>query len=136
LTILQLYLVRHKSPAANITLSRIAESPRIKKRFKIKCKSPGHQRLGLLAIRCSAAFLAYYGIAAVPSPVRWPQDKGRVEASIKYVKNNFLKGLKSREYDTLVKELQRWNEEIASQRVHGTTRKVPRQVFDQIEKHV
>jgi len=68
--------------------------------------------------------------------VRWPQDKGRVEASSKYVKNNFLKGLKSREYDTLVKELQRCNEEIASQRVHGTTRKVPRQVFDQIEKHV
>lgn len=79
------------------------------------------------------AALAYYGIAAVPSPVRRPQDKGRVEASIKYVKNNFLKGLKSREYDTLVKELHRWNEEIASQRVHGATRKVPRQVFDQIE---
>ena len=35
------------------TFSRIAESPRIKKRFKIKCKSPGHQRLGLLPIRCS-----------------------------------------------------------------------------------
>lgn len=49
------------------------------------------------------SILAYYGIAAVPSPVRRPQDKWQVEASIKYVKNKFLKGLKGRGYDILEK---------------------------------
>ena len=48
------FLFLSKRTRLRTTLFRIAEGPRIKKRFKIKCKSPGHQRLGLLTIRCSA----------------------------------------------------------------------------------
>jgi len=83
-----------------------------------------------------AAFLAHYGSCALPSPVRRPEDKGKIEAGIKYVKNNFLKSLKSRDWDHLVGALHQWNEEIASMRVHGTTRKVPREVFEKVEKHL
>jgi len=81
-----------------------------------------------------AAFLAHYTVAVLPSPVRRPQDKGKVEAGVKYVKGNFLRALKTNDYDEAAKELYQWNEEIASLRVHGTTRKVPKEVFQHVEK--
>ena len=81
-----------------------------------------------------AAMLAHYGSAPVTARVRRPQDKGKVESGIKYVKNNFFKGLDSPEWEVLVKELSRWNEQVCNARTHGTTHKVPAVVFEQVEK--
>lgn len=79
-------------------------------------------------------FLSYYGCAGIACRPRRPQDKGKVESSIKYVKNNFLKGFEGNNYHDLLCELKVWNEEICNKRVHGTTRRVPLAVFQQIEK--
>jgi len=81
-----------------------------------------------------ACFLGYYNSAAIACRVRRPQDKGKVESAIKYVKNNFLKNFGGPDYDSLVCELKVWNEEICNKRVHGPTGKVPESVFNSIEK--
>lgn len=81
-----------------------------------------------------AEFLTHYGSAPITARVRRPQDKGKVESGIKYVKNNFLKGLRHRNWDDLVRELADWNRQICNQRTHGTTRKIPAVVFAQSEK--
>lgn len=80
-----------------------------------------------------AAFLAHYGCAPLPCRVRTPQHKGKVESGIKYVKNNFLKDLRSREWEQLVCALKVWNEEVCNRRVHGTTRRIPGEVFLQVK---
>lgn len=81
-----------------------------------------------------AAFLAYYNCAPIACRVRRPQDKGKIESSIKYVKNNFLKNFRGSDYQKLIYELKAWNEQICNKRVHGTTRKVPQEVFNSTEK--
>jgi len=83
-----------------------------------------------------ATFLAYYNSAPIACRVRRPQDKGKVESAIKYVKNNFLKNFRGSDFDTLVCELKVWNEEICNKRIHGTTRKVTEIVFNSVEKQV
>lgn len=81
-----------------------------------------------------SAFLSYYGCAGIACRPRRPQDKGKVESSIKYVKNNFLKGFEGNSYHDLLCGLKVWNEEICNKRVHGTTRRVPLAMFQQNEK--
>ena len=79
-------------------------------------------------------FLKYYQSAPITARVRRPQDKGKVESGIKYVKNNFLKNLDHSNYENLQAELMDWTNKICNQRVHGTTRKVPFQLYQDQEK--
>ncbi len=60
----------------------------------------------------------------------------KVESGIKYVKNNFFIGRKFKDGNDLDKKLRSWLEDKCNARVHGTTRKVPREVFDSQEKHL
>jgi hypothetical protein len=76
-----------------------------------------------------AEFLSYYNCAPITARIRRGQDKGKVESAIKYVKNNFLKATTAITFDELSRELAAWNEQVANKRVHGTTRKVPLEVF-------
>lgn len=79
-------------------------------------------------------FLSYYNSAPITARVRRGQDKGKVESGIKYVKNNYLKGLGHRNYYKAVKELKYWNINICNTRIHGTIRKIPFDVFQTKEK--
>jgi transposase len=79
-------------------------------------------------------FLAHYNSAPITARVRRGQDKGKVESGIKYVKNNYLKGLGHRDYYKAIQELKSWNTVICNTRIHGTTRKVPLDVFKNTEK--
>ncbi|MBN2349071.1 MAG: IS21 family transposase [Bacteroidales bacterium] len=79
-------------------------------------------------------FLSHYNSAPITARVRRGQDKGKVESGIKYVKNNYLKGLGHRDYYKAVQELKSWNINICNTRIHGTTRKVPSDVFKNTEK--
>lgn len=81
-----------------------------------------------------ARMLSYYGSSPVPCKVRRPEEKGKVESGIKYVKGSLLKALESRQLDKARKELRDWVENICNQRIHGTTRKVPRHEFENMEK--
>jgi transposase len=80
-----------------------------------------------------AEFLQHYGSLPITARVRRPQDKGKVEAGVKFVENNFLKNLEHTDFYQLEKDIKNWVEK-ANQRVHGTTKKIPRQQFDQVEK--
>ncbi len=50
----------------------------------------------------------HYGILLFPCRVYQPQEKGKVESGIKYVKNNFFAGRKFESYEELSCSLQRW----------------------------
>lgn len=81
-----------------------------------------------------ASFLAHYGSAAVPCRVRTPEHKGKVESGVKYVKNNFLRGLGHRDFKRLATDLLNWVDSVANRRTHGTTKRVPFEVWQQTER--
>jgi transposase len=79
------------------------------------------------------AFCQHYGTVLLPTKVRTPRHNGKVESNVGYVKGNALKG---RTFPTLLSEnehLSRWEHSIADVRIHGTTKKQVRQLFE-IEK--
>jgi transposase len=78
-------------------------------------------------------FCDHYGCSPIPCRVREPQEKGKVEAGIKFVKNNFFAGRKFSNYQELTASLKKWLDK-QTQRVHGTTKKVPREIFTNEEK--
>jgi transposase len=55
-----------------------------------------------------------------------PESKGKVEAGVKYVKNNALYGESFSDWSELEEYLATWLEKTANARIHGTTGKVPR----------
>lgn len=63
-----------------------------------------------------------------------PESKGKVEAGVKYVKQNCLYGERFSDRQELRRYLGQWLDEVANQRVHGTTRQIPRIHFDTEEK--
>lgn len=83
-----------------------------------------------------AEFLAHYQSQPLTARIARGQDKGKVESGVKYIKGNFLRGLTTRSFELLQKSLVGWNAEVCNVRVHGTTRKVPSVVFEQVEKPV
>jgi len=81
-----------------------------------------------------AEFLQYYNCSPITARVRRGQDKGKVEAGVKYVKMNFLKRIEHQDFYRLEKELLEWTNNVANKRLHGTTKKIPQEVFDTTEK--
>jgi transposase len=63
-----------------------------------------------------------------------PESKGKVESGVKYVKNDCLYGEQFTDFNHLQAHIQQWLDEVANQRVHGTTGKVPRDHFEQEER--
>ncbi len=81
-----------------------------------------------------AAFARHYGCAILPTKSYTPRHKGKIENGIKYVKTNALKG---RDLATLVEVnrfLAYWERAIADTRIHGTTKKHVRTVFETVER--
>ena len=81
-----------------------------------------------------AAFAAHYGFWAQPCRVRTPTDKGKVESNVDYVKDNCFKNRDFENIDEAVNFSRLWLDTIANIRIHGTTKKVPLEVFKSIEK--
>jgi len=71
------------------------------------------------------AFAGHYLFEPVASPVRYPQAKGRVENSIRYLRQSFFYGRAFRDLGELRAQATRWCAEVANQRIHGTTRERP-----------
>lgn len=74
------------------------------------------------------------GILVDPARVRRPQDKGRVENAVPYVRERWCDGERFLGLDDARRSARGWCEEVAGARVHGTTRLVPRDVFASEEK--
>jgi hypothetical protein len=78
-------------------------------------------------------FAAYYSFSPIPCRVASPNDKGKVESGIKFVKDNFCKGRTFVSGTDLDSQLREWNID-KNKRLHGTTRKVPLEIFMEEEK--
>jgi len=83
--------------------------------------------------RTYAEFATHYGFFPEPCRVYTPTDKGKVESAVKYVKDNCLKHRDFADIEDADKFLSFWLETIANQRVHGTTQKIPADLFRQNE---
>jgi transposase len=70
-----------------------------------------------------------------PARVRKPQDKARVENQVPYVRERWFAGETFRaDLSELREAAARWCRDIAGARVHGTTRRVPREVHETEER--
>lgn len=74
-------------------------------------------------------FARHYGFAVTACPPYWPRAKGKVEATVKYLRNNFMQGRKfGRDFsslDELNKQVKAWVKDEANTRIHGTVGERP-----------
>jgi transposase len=80
------------------------------------------------------SFAEHYGTVILPTKPRTPQHKGKVEAGVKYVQNNALKG---RSFESLTAQnqfLDQWEARVADTRIHGTVREQVAALFAKQEK--
>lgn len=75
------------------------------------------------------------GLFVDPARVRSPKDKARVENQVPYVRERWFAG---EHLSTEITEIRRhagaWCRDVAGACVHGTTRRVPREAYAQLEK--
>jgi transposase len=65
-----------------------------------------------------------------PARVRHPRDKARVENQVPFVRERWFAGESFSDDIALLRDgAEAWSREVAGGRVHGTTRRVPREVF-------
>jgi len=65
-----------------------------------------------------------------------PESKGRVEAGVKYIKNDFLYGGEFNSFQELVEKSREWLEETANKRIHGTTKREPYKMLEEEKKYL
>jgi transposase len=80
------------------------------------------------------SFAEHYGIAILPTRPYTPRHKGKIERGIGYVKSNALKGRTFTSLADQNQHLQTWEATVADTRIHGTTRRQVKEVFEQAEK--
>lgn len=80
------------------------------------------------------AFASRYGFCPLPCFPGRPEEKGKVERAGGYLKNNALKGRRFDSLSDLNEHLRRWNRQVASLRIHGTTRRQVMAHFLEVEK--
>ena len=73
------------------------------------------------------------GLVVDPARVRSPQDKGRVEAGVKFAQRSFFAGEQFTGIAGAQRRADDWCRNRAGMRVHGTTRQRPAEVFAQLE---
>lgn len=73
----------------------------------------------------------HYGFTIRPCTPRQPQQKGRVESAVGYVKKNFLAGMELSSLDAMNHAVRRWLAEVANVRCHAQTRQRPDDLFRQ-----
>lgn len=80
------------------------------------------------------SFAEHYGTVFLPTRVKMPRHKGKVERGVDYVQENALKG---RTFESLTAQndfLWEWEATVADTRIHGTTREQVGQAFREREK--
>jgi len=80
-------------------------------------------------------FSQHYGFAISACNVRKGNEKGIVESGVGYVKKNFLKGLEIRDFSHLNPACRNWLE-MANGRIHGETKKIPKELFKEEFQHL
>lgn len=74
-------------------------------------------------------FAQYYGFNIYLCHPYWPQEKGKVERNVRYIKGNFIQGKNIQKdfssLDDLNAEMQKWLDNVANVRIHATTEERP-----------
>lgn len=70
-------------------------------------------------------FANHHGFQIRACGVGQPQEKGRVENGVGYVKKNFLNGLDLSDFTIINPAARYWLDQVANVRVHGQTKQVP-----------
>jgi transposase len=79
-------------------------------------------------------FARHYGIVILPTKPYTPRHKGKVESGVKYVKDNALKGRFFSSISEQREFLVQWERDVADTRIHGTTKRQVRRVFEEVER--
>ncbi len=79
-------------------------------------------------------FCNHYGTVILPTRPYTPRHKGKIERGIGYVKSNALKGRTFVSLEEQNRYLLHWEQSVADTRIHGTTRKQVKRVFEEAEK--
>jgi transposase len=74
------------------------------------------------------------GLFVDPARAAHPKDKAKVENQVRYVRDNWFAGEHFVDLQHAMDSARHWCTDVAGTRVHGTTRKVPREVFETLEK--
>ena len=74
------------------------------------------------------------GIFVDPARVRCPKDKPRVENQVPYVRESWFDGETFTDIEDARRSAEHWCRDVAGASVHGTTRRVPRELFESVEK--
>jgi transposase len=80
------------------------------------------------------SFCQHYGTVILPTRPRMPRHKGKVEAGVKYVQSNGLKGRKFASLQQQQQHLTHWERTVADTRIHGTTKQQVLKVFEEVER--
>ena len=95
------------------------------------------ERPDALRPRLALGFVEYAqsrGFVVDPARVRRPQDKARVERSVRFVRDDFFCGERFGSIEEAREAARRWCLEVAGERPHGTTRRKPREHFEREEQ--
>jgi len=76
-------------------------------------------------------FCRYYGFEPYLCKVRDPDRKGKDERFFYYMERDFLRGSTFDSLEDLNRQARLWLDEVANRRVHGTTRRVPDEAWEQ-----
>lgn len=80
------------------------------------------------------SFCHHYGTVILPTKPRMPRHKGKIEAGVKYVKNNALKGRRFANLEEANRALGDWEANVADTRIHGTTKRQVAHLFRAVEQ--
>jgi hypothetical protein len=78
-----------------------------------------------------AKLLEHYGIVALPCRPYAPDLKGKVESAVGYTQKTALKGKRFESIKEENHHLAYWNEHCAATRIHGTTKRQVRAMFEE-----
>jgi transposase len=79
-------------------------------------------------------YAQYRGVLVDPAVPAHPTGKPRVERGIPYARQDFFRGERFQDVADLQARARVWCRDLAGTRVHGTTRQVPRLVFETVEQ--
>src|SRR5499433_1990297 len=80
--------------------------------------------------------LAHYGAVALPCRVKDPDRKGKVEAGVGHAQKTPLKGLRFENLQDAQTYLDHWEERWADTRIHGTTKRQVKAMFEEERPHL
>jgi transposase len=83
-----------------------------------------------------AKMLEHYGVTPLPCRPYSPDLKGKVESAVGYTQATALRGKRFESIEEQNTYLVRWDERWASTRIHGTTKRQVRAMFDEERPHL